>query len=88
MEMMDLNETLMDLQMEDAPDVAQLAKTQEAVTILNQELANNIAPILENYVDTDDNSPKQQADLKKVKEYYYKKRYLLRIKESLDKFAR
>ena len=81
MEMMDINETLMELEFDFDP-----AKYQ---TILNdldsytQQLEKSVEPYLAKSL--------QDADLKDtltfVKNFYLKKRYLLRIKENLRKFA-
>ena len=80
-EMMDINESLMELEFDFDPNSYQ--KLLE--TLKNQEtnLYQNISPILENYQDQEE----QATDLEKIKKYYLKKRYLLRIKENLDKFA-
>jgi len=81
MEMMEINESLMELEFDFD------SKTYESVLLqLNQQKENayqNIAPILEHY----DDKKVTFEELKKVKNYYLKKRYLLRIRENLSKFA-
>ena len=47
---------------------------------LESQLYSEVAPIIENY----DDSRATNADLLKLKEYYYKKKYLQRILDRLD----
>ena len=71
MEMMELNEDLS----EDNPGL-----TNNKVAAYEAVLKESILPVLQHYnatVTTD-------ADLQKLKEYYYKKKYLKRILERLD----
>lgn len=82
MEMMELNEQLMELQFE--PDSSKVRSIEQEVNNIDKQLLTAITPILTNYNTADNNS---QTDLEKIKNYYYKRRYLLRIKESLSKFA-
>ncbi|TYZ07614.1 DnaJ domain-containing protein [Hymenobacter lutimineralis] len=83
MEMMELNEQLMELEF--APDGATLRRVEAEVNTLTEVLDAGIEPVLAGYetlpVD------KQPQALKQVRTYYLKKRYLLRIRESLAKFA-
>ena len=81
MEMMEINEALMEFEMDFDPD--QLRKVQKNIAGMEKEWFEAIHPILERY---DDAAPKQE-DLEAIRDYYLKKRYLLRIKENLDKFA-
>ncbi len=81
MEMMEVNEALMELQLE--PDTAKLAEISKKVELIEESLFESVASILENYVE----GVSDEEDLKKVKDYYFKRRYLLRIRESLNKFA-
>jgi len=81
MEMMDVNEALMELEFDfDKNNFSQLKNTLHEKENALYEI---VRPTLENY--QDDATP--DAELKKIKEYYYKKRYLLRIQENLNKFA-
>lgn len=83
MEVMDLNEQLMDLEME--PDHTQAMAVAHETTQIEAQLQAKIWPVLESYETL---NPDQQAEaLKEVKNYYLKQRYLLRIKESLNKFV-
>lgn len=81
LDMMDINEALMELEFDFDP--ARFEATSQAVQSLEDALYQEVKPILENY------TPETGApeDLKKVLEYFLKKRYLLRIKENLSKFA-
>jgi molecular chaperone HscB len=81
MEMMDINEALMELSFDFELDGYN--KTLNAVKLLDNQLDNAIQPILSTWSEI--NGDKE--DLKKVREYFFKKRYLLRIKENLSKFA-
>ncbi|MFN0174807.1 MAG: iron-sulfur cluster co-chaperone HscB C-terminal domain-containing protein [Saprospiraceae bacterium] len=81
MEMMDINEALMELNTDF--DAAQYSNTLQAVNNLETELVTSIQPILGNWTE----ATGSDADLQKVQEYFFKKRYLLRIKENLSKFA-
>ena len=80
-EMMELNEALMELEFEFDPE--QFASTKMAINKLGDDLYGGIRPDLEAY----ENKPEQAELLHRVKDYYLKKRYLLRIKENLSKFA-
>lgn len=83
MEVMDLNEQLMELEFEPDPEIVQ--RVENDVQDLSDTLDAGIEPVLAGYeglpVDT-----RPQA-LQQIRTYYLKKRYLLRIKESLTKFA-
>lgn len=81
MEMMDVNEQLMELEIE--ADNEKLEATQQEVNQNQAALLQEIEPILKAY----DSSTEQAEALQKIKVFYLKKRYLLRIKENLSKFA-
>ncbi len=81
MEMMDINEALMELELDFDPErYAGIANDLESI---EQTLSQKIRPILENF----DKGNYSEAILKSVLEYFLKKRYLLRIRENLSKFA-
>ena len=82
MEMMEINELLMELQF----DFDQLAYTNAVIKIeqFDKNLFEQIRPVLENYKDED----ATEEELLKVKDYYLKKRYLLRLRENLSNFDR
>ncbi len=81
MQMMDINESLMELEFE--ADAQKLQQVKQEVNEIVQDLQNDIQTTLNNYEDT----PEQIDSLKKIKEFYYKNRYLLRIQNNLRKFA-
>jgi len=81
MEMMDMNEILMDLQFDPDP-----LKKEEVLNHLEQihtHLYGDIEGVLRDF--QPDTATRTQY--RQIKEYYYKSRYLLRIREQLDKFA-
>jgi molecular chaperone HscB len=83
MEMMDLNEQIMELDFDFDQEVFEKV-SQEAVDF-TAALDAGILPVLQQYPQLE-GITKLEA-LKLVKTYYLKKKYLLRIKQSLSKFA-
>lgn len=81
MDMMDINEAIMDLEFDFDETLYQKA-INDAQSIENQ-LFEDIKPVIENYKD----NLTPPTDLEKVKIFFLKKRYLLRILENLSKFA-
>lgn len=81
MDMMDINEALMELEFDFDPDRYQ--ETLNATASLENELEEAVRPVLDAYP----NGPDPAADLRVVQEFFLKKRYLLRIRENLSKFA-
>jgi molecular chaperone HscB len=80
-DMMDINEALMELEFDF--DKTQFTLIEKNIQTLDNELLTEIEPVLKRYsFETPD-----LEDLKKVKIFYLKKRYLLRITENLIKFA-
>lgn len=81
MDMMDINEELMELEFDfDA------TKHQQLLMAL-KKLETTIYQEIEEIVDTYDDANTNKRDLNSLKNFYLKKRYLLRIKENLAKFA-
>lgn len=80
MDMMDINESLMELEMDF--DAQRYAQTLRAVEEMEQQLNQAVEPVLKQYSD-----PGGDALLPEVRNYFFKKRYLLRIRENLSKFA-
>ena len=70
MEMMELNEAL------DEDDV----NTEEKINAFENELNNDISQL----ISEENNITLNEGDLQKLKEYYYKKKYLKRILDRLD----
>lgn len=82
MEMMDINEAISEYEMEPTNTDAQ----QMANNSLNEqlELWNSATQMLVNGYE---NGDKTQELLLKIKDQYFRKKYLLRIKERIDRFA-
>lgn len=80
LDVMDINEALMALELDF--DAARYADTLREVDRLEQQMNREIDPILDRYTD-----PAGDPDLPAVRDYFLKKRYLLRIRENLAKFA-
>lgn len=81
MEMMDLNENLMELEFDYDP--AKHQQIQAELAQLEGQLKETVQPQLENF----DPKESDSVELSAIKDYYLKKRYLLRIRENLSKFA-
>lgn len=80
MDMMEFNEAMMDLEFDFDP--TRHAQTLEAVQRYEQSLSSEVQPILESW--SEGGNP---ADLQVVKNFFLKKRYLLRSLEKLHTFA-
>lgn len=81
MEVMELNEALMELEFE--PDITLYERLQQQTATIENNLLTKVTPILEQWTEESGS----ESDLILVREYFLKKRYLLRIKENLSKFA-
>lgn len=81
MEMMEMNEELMELEFD--PDPAAVAKIRQQLENKEQALRTTVTPLLHRF----DADPSANEGLKEVVDYYLKRRYLLRIRENLGKFA-
>ena len=81
MEMMDINEGLMELEFE--PD----SEKVEAVKTAVEELENNMLAEVQSIIDHYDDQSVTAEELNSLKDYYLKKRYLLRIHKNLSTFA-
>ncbi len=80
MEMMDLNERLMEV---DGAD--ELARITAEVLDVEADINNKLDKATSGYVQLDDTA--KESRLSEVADCYYRKKYLLRIKESLDTFV-
>ncbi len=82
MEMMDLNETVSEYE-----EAAQSGKPNnqaiEAMTGYLNDWQDEIAPLIQRY----DNGEHTTQLLLQIKDYYFRKKYLLRIQERIDRFA-
>lgn len=84
LDMMDLNEQLMELEFEFDKKIYE--KVLSSVNAFNAKFYEEIKPFLVEY--SEDTPPQYQEEiLKKVKNFYLKMRYLLRIREKLFIFA-
>lgn len=81
MEMMDINEVLMELEFDF--DNAAYETTKQDVGNLDKNIYSDMESILENY----DDAAALSEDLEKIKDFYFKRKYLLRIQNNLSKFA-
>jgi molecular chaperone HscB len=77
MEMMDLNEQMMDAKIES--DTSLVEKIKTSITNIQEEIFQPVKQIVEGY----EEGKTTEAELLKVKEYYYKKKYLNRILATL-----
>ncbi|MDX1909842.1 MAG: iron-sulfur cluster co-chaperone HscB C-terminal domain-containing protein [Saprospiraceae bacterium] len=81
MEMMDINEALADLQFEYETD--RFNETVKKVQSLENELKKNVQALLDHW-----NAASGNVEaLLPLRDYFFKRRYLLRIKENLSTFA-
>lgn len=80
MEMMEVNETLMDLEFD--PDPAKLAQLRNEVSIIEQSLTDQLNSLIKSY---DEPTAAHQELLAQIKDVFYRNKYLLRIKERLAK---
>ncbi|MEJ8803450.1 Fe-S protein assembly co-chaperone HscB [Pontibacter sp. H249] len=83
MEMMELNEELMELEFDF--DAAKLHEIGEKSSGLVATMDADILPVLQRYPEL--HGVTKEEALLEVKTYYLKKKYLLRIQETLSKFA-
>lgn len=82
MEMMDLNEEAMQLKME--PDPARVGQLQQRLQQQDSALYEAIKPLLQGYTEQSA-TPDVYAS---IREFYYKRRYILRLQEQINNFAR
>jgi molecular chaperone HscB len=80
MEMMDLNERLME-----ADDAGQIANIRAEVLALEDELNTELKALTTDYETLNDTA--KESRLNGIADIYYRQKYLLRIKESLNTFA-
>jgi molecular chaperone HscB len=83
MEMMDVNEEIMEHEFE--PNATALISIQDQVNDIEKHLFTDLKQFTEAY----DNESDQQHEstLLEIKDIWYRQKYLLRIRESLSKFA-
>ena len=81
MEMMEVNEALMELEFDF--DETRYNQTASAVKEMEENLERQIQPICASWTE----ATGTKEELLEVRDYFFKRRYLLRIKENLSKFA-
>lgn len=80
MEMMDINERLMEIE-----DQEQWASVNEEVMAIDEDISRQIDKLTAGYTNLDDTA--KESRLNDILGLYYRQKYLLRIKESLNTFA-
>ncbi|MGZ3752043.1 MAG: Fe-S protein assembly co-chaperone HscB [Mucilaginibacter sp.] len=80
MEMMDINERLMEID-----DADQLAEVSAEVLAIEDDINQKLHQLTTGYAQLDDTA--KESRLSEILEIYYRQKYLLRIKESLNTFA-
>jgi molecular chaperone HscB len=80
MEMMDINERLMEIE-----DNDQLANITAEVLAIENDIITELGNLTGDYTTLDDVA--KESRLNEILNIYYRQKYLLRIKESLDTFA-
>ena len=80
MEMMDINERLMEIE-----DAEQLANVTAEVAAIEGDITEALNKLTAGYEQLDDTA--KESRLNDIANIYFRQKYLLRIKESLDTFA-
>ena len=83
MEMMEVNEALMELEFD--ADEEGIEKSITDVELMEKSLENELSRAIAQYENEAEEVKNIVLDL--IKDIYYRKKYLLRIRESIDKFA-
>lgn len=81
MEMMDVNETIMDLQFD--PDAQKLEQVKNEIKEIEQSLNDELLEQTEGF--ENQREEEQKSSLVKIKDIYYRNKYIQRLKESLAK---
>ncbi len=81
MDMMELNEAQAELEFDFDPNA--YAKLNQELASLESALLEEVKPALQHFSE----NPGEASSLEKIKNFYLKKRYLLRVKENLSTFA-
>jgi len=80
MEMMDINERLMEID-----DAEQWAEINNEVLAVDDDINQKLHSLTKDYDQLDDTA--KESRLNEILDIYYRQKYLLRIKESLNTFA-
>ena len=83
MEMMEVNEALMELEFE--PDTTVLENTAKQISTIEEGLKVELDSLTAMF--GDQNEDDKESLLLRINDIYYRQKYLLRIRESLNKFA-
>lgn len=83
-EMMDVNEALMELEFE--PDADKLKSTEKEVLAWEEQINHELSSLGASF-DKATSKEEQNKLLLEIKEAYHKSKYILRLKETLHKFA-
>ncbi len=83
MEMMEVNEGIMDMEFD--ADETKLAEVNKNVDQFEKDLNQELATLTTDF--EEDGKASSNDVLLKIKDIWYRKKYLLRIRESIDKFA-
>ncbi|MEL6275153.1 MAG: Fe-S protein assembly co-chaperone HscB [Bacteroidota bacterium] len=76
-QVMEVNEALMELEFGEDPNLKE--KTLQTIESLEQDLTKSVQSVLEDY----DDEMVTEAELNQLRDYYLKRRYLLRIREKI-----
>jgi molecular chaperone HscB len=80
MEMMDINERLMEVE-----DAGQWSEINNEVLAVDDDISQKLHSLTKGYQHLDDTA--KESRLNEILDIYYRQKYLLRIKESLNTFA-
>lgn len=83
-EMMEVNEALMELEFE--PDTEKLKATKNEVLVWEAQIKEELKNLGDSF-DASASEEEKSKILQQVKEAYHKSKYILRLKETLHKFA-
>lgn len=83
MEMMEVNEALMELEFE--PDAVVLENTSKQIAVIEEGILSELDAFTRAF--DEGKEGEKENFLLKIKDLYYRQKYLLRIRESLNKFA-
>ena len=82
--MMEVNEVLMELEFE--PDPVVLENTAKMVSVIEDDIKQELHALTLSY-DSGISTEEREIILLKIKDLYYRQKYLLRIRDSLNRFA-
>lgn len=82
MEMMEVNEVIMDLQFD--ADAAKLAQVKDEIEAIEQSLSDELSSYTEEFNGANAAAQQEQI-LAKIKDIYYRNKYIQRLKERLAK---